>query len=81
MTRGEYRIVDCGIRQLRLRVLEQGQMMAMVEARFPLSFLECIEEVLDRFEDRLSREGISDEVQSEPSSSEPFSGSANKTNT
>lgn len=79
MSQAEAKIIELGIHQLRMRIEEQRQQFKNIEARFPSAHLECLDELLDRFEARLSSESIlSDEVQPEPSSPEPFSGSANK---
>lgn len=67
MTSSEIKVVESGIRQLRLRVCEQKEAFKLLQDRFPGAFLDCLDEVLNRFEARLKTEIAFDRVQSGPS--------------
>ena len=81
MTQPEYRIVERSIRKLRYRVQEELAAVKHVDARFASAHLECLLELLSKFETRLNSERISVEVDFGSSSTDLIKSHQNKTET
>lgn len=68
MTQAEFNLCASAIRELKIKAQYQQANLSKCQARFPSAFCEAILEVLNRFEERLSGEPFTVEVQSRQSS-------------